>query len=245
MAVSFSVRSVLVRDENHGETRFLPTDLSRLCFEVSDVYHPAVANAVRNTFPLSPGENVLLLTGPNMAGKSTLLKTRSLCVYLAHLGSGVPATTCVLPYFDTIAVAINLNDNLLSGYSHFMTELLHLKTVLGQATGFQKCFAVFDDLFRGTNPDDALDITRATVSGLARFPNSVFFISTHLTQLESHIVEDALAAVGSYHIGCVLTEGKPVFFYKLKRGWSRLKIGRILFNEAGLPDLLEQVQETI
>ncbi|OGX85431.1 MutS-related protein [Hymenobacter glacialis] len=209
-------------------------------FEVKGLYHPAVVNAVPNDFQRPPDENVFLLTGPNMAGKSTLLKALGLCVYLAHLGFDVPATTCVLPCFDTIAVSINLNDDLRSGYSHFMTELLHLKTVLEQASGDQKCFAVFDELFRGTNPDDALDITRATITGLARFPHSIFFISTHLSQLEPYAANDAQAAVGSYHIDCVLTDGKPVFSYQLKRGWSRLKIGRILFDEAGLPGLLAQ-----
>ena len=207
---------------------------------ITGLYHPAVVNAVPNTFEQPAHQNVFLLTGPNMAGKSTLLKALSLCVYLAHLGFDVPATTCVLPYFDTIAVSINLNDNLRSGYSHFMTELLHLKTVLEQASGSQKCFAVFDELFRGTNPDDALDITRATISGLARFSDSVFFVSTHLSPLEPYVVDGAQPAVGSYHIDCELIEGKPVFSYLLKPGWSQLKIGRILFDEAGLPDLLAQ-----
>ncbi|MBC6610426.1 hypothetical protein H8B15_05810 [Hymenobacter sp. BT507] len=66
-------------------------------FVIEDLYHPLVPQAVRNSFQLRPGENVLLLTGPNMAGKSTFLKALSLCVYLAHLGLGVPATACTLP----------------------------------------------------------------------------------------------------------------------------------------------------
>ncbi|QNE41419.1 hypothetical protein F1C16_18565 [Hymenobacter sp. NBH84] len=207
---------------------------------VEDLYHPLVPQAVRNTFRLRPGENVLLLTGPNMAGKSTFLKAISLCVYLAHLGLGVPATACTLPYFDTIAVSINLNDNLRSGYSHFMTELLHLKTVVEQLAqkGQQRCFAVFDELFRGTNQDDALDITQATVGGLTRFPRSVFFLSTHLLQLEEQLPPLG-AAVGAYHIDCSIVDGRPVFSYRLRRGWSQLKIGRLLFDEVGLDRLLK------
>lgn len=150
---------------------FCTPTFHKSAFAVDGLYHPAIGNPVRNTFQQPENETVFLLTGPNMAGKSTLLKALGLYVYLAHLGFVVPATTCVLPFFDTIAVSINLNDNLRSGYSHFMTELLHLKTVLENASGSQKCFAVFDELFRGTNPDDALDITRATINGLARFPN--------------------------------------------------------------------------
>jgi len=72
---------------------------------------------------------------------------------------------------------------------------------------------VFDEVFRGTNPDDALDITRATLSGPTHFPNAVFFISTHPTQIESPTAGDASAAVGCYRIEGVLTEGTPVFFF--------------------------------
>jgi len=208
-------------------------------FEVTDFYHPIVPQAVRNTFRLPPGENVALLTGPNMAGKSTLLKALSLCVYLGHLGFGVPAAACVLPYFDTITVAINLNDNLRSGYSHFMTELLHLKTIVEQAKAGKRCFAVFDELFRGTNQDDALDISQATIRGLTQFAQSVFFISTHLLQLETQLPTQA-DAVGAYCIDCTIADGRAVFSYRLRRGWSQLKIGRLLFDEAGLNGLLAE-----
>lgn len=150
-----------------------------------------------------------------------------------------PATACTLPYFDTIAVSINLNDNLRSGYSHFMTELLHLKTVVEQSGGERRCFAVFDELFRGTNQDDALDITQATIRGLTHFPQSVFFLSTHLLQLEGQLPPTE-AAVGAYCIDCTVTEGRPVFSYRLRRGWSQLKIGRLLFDEVGLNRLLAQ-----
>lgn len=208
-------------------------------FAVENLYHPLVPQAVRNTFRLRPGENVLLLTGPNMAGKSTFLKALSLCVYLAHLGLGVPATTCTLPYFDTIAVSINLNDNLRSGYSHFMTELVHLKTVVQQAAQKeQRCFAVFDELFRGTNQDDALDITQATINGLTRFSSSVFFLSTHLLQLEE-LLPPLSTAVSAYCIDCTVIDGRPVFSYRLRPGWSQLKIGRLLFNEVRLNMLLK------
>ncbi|MBC6610427.1 hypothetical protein H8B15_05815 [Hymenobacter sp. BT507] len=138
-----------------------------------------------------------------------------------------------------MAVSINLNDNLRSGYSHFMTELLHLKTVVEQSgQEKQRCFAVFDELFRGTNQDDALDITQATISGLTRFPGSVFFVSTHLLGLEAKLAPLG-AAVGAYCIDCSIANGRPVFSYRLCPGWSQLKIGRLLFDEVGLNTLLK------
>ena len=105
-------------------------------------------------------KNVILLTGPNMSGKSTLLKAISLSVYLGHAGFAVPASKAVMPFFSTISVAINLTDSIVSGYSHFMSEIVTLKNVLREACDDKRCFAVFDELFRGTNIEDALEIRR-------------------------------------------------------------------------------------
>lgn len=200
-------------------------------------YHPLLAAPVKNTLALDPNDNVLLLTGPNMSGKSTLLKALGLCVYLAHAGLGVPAAAARLPFYSSIVVAINLADSLSGGYSHFLAEIRNLKAVLEAAQGPDRVFAVFDELFRGTNVDDALDITRATVAGLAAFPRSCFLISTHLLQLESQL--PAQPGRRTFCIECTLQNGLPVFSYRLQPGWSSLKIGRILFDKEGLPELLE------
>ena len=205
---------------------------------LTDFYHPLLREPVKNTLRLGPADNVVLLTGPNMSGKSTLLKAVGLCVYLAHAGLGVPAAGCRLPFYSSIVVAINLADSLSSGYSHFLAEIRNLKAVLEAARGAGRVFAVFDELFRGTNVDDALDITRATVAGLANFPASCFLISTHLLQLESQL--PAQPGRRTYCIACELRDGLPVFSYRLQAGWSSLKIGRVLFNQEGLPELLKR-----
>lgn len=204
--------------------------------ELQDFYHPLLPHPVRNTLCLPPAENVVVLTGPNMAGKSTLLKAVALCVYLAHAGLAVPAAVCRLPFYTDIIVTINLADSLTSGYSHFMAEIQQLKAVLQQAQGPGRVFAVFDELFRGTNIDDAVDITQATLQGLAGFPNSCFLISTHLLQLESQLPPQP--GLRAYCIECQLQDGLPVFSYRLQLGWSDLKIGRVLFDREGLPALL-------
>ncbi|OUJ70157.1 MutS-related protein [Hymenobacter crusticola] len=204
-------------------------------FQLREFYHPLLKNPVRNTLTLQAGENVFLLTGPNMSGKSTLLKAVGLCVYLAHIGLGVPAAACTLPFFKTIVVTINLSDNLQDGYSHFMAEIQNLKAVLVATRRADKTFAIFDELFRGTNVDDALAITQATLSGLQAFPQSFFFISTHLLQLKQ---QQAQNSVKEHYIDCTLQAGVPTFSYKLKLGWSELKIGKVLFEKEGLNELL-------
>ncbi len=207
-------------------------------FHISDFYHPIVEQPVKNSIEVKSGQHVILLTGPNMSGKSTLLKSIGLCVYLSHIGLAVPATTCTIPYFDSINIAINSQDNLQSGYSHFMAEIQHLKAVLEQATVGKNCFAIFDELFKGTNIDDAQEITLSTVKGLTKFKGSLFFISTHLLHLEEQIPNHE-GNIKKCYIDCSLKEGIPIFNYKLKEGWSTIKIGKVLFEMEGLSKLLK------
>ncbi len=200
---------------------------------MTEFYHPLLQYPVRNSLAIK--ETVTLITGPNMSGKSTLLKSIGLCVYLAHLGLAVPAEQCELPFFEVISVAIDLNDDIKSGYSHFMTEIQILKKVVRQASQHRRSFAIFDELFRGTNIEDALAISETTIKGLAAFEGSYFFISTHLHQLEPLVREQEINACC---IECQLEKGLPVFTYKLKPGWSDLKIGQIIFQQEGLDELL-------
>lgn len=218
------------------EHRFVFPSFDNSAFSIQGLYHPLLKNPVPNDMTAS--RNVVLLTGPNMSGKSTFLKAISLCVYLGHQGLAVPATKAVIPFFDNISVAINLTDSIVSGYSHFMTEIITLKNVVAEALQGAKCFAVFDELFRGTNIEDALEISTATIKGLTKFTDSYFFISTHLHQLKA-MEEIHNGKVATCFIECELKEGTPVFTYKLKEGWSDLKIGRILFEKEGLNNMLK------
>ncbi len=204
-------------------------------FAIEGLYHPLIKNPVRND--LAANRNVILLTGPNMSGKSTLLKAISLCVYLGHTGLAVPAAKTKMPFYSTISVAINLTDSIVSGYSHFMSEIITLKNVVSEAIKNEKCFAVFDELFRGTNIEDALEISTRTIKGLTKFANSLFIISTHLHQLKN-IEEISNGNVATYFIECELKNNIPAFTYKLGPGWSDLRLGRILFEKEGLNNLL-------
>jgi DNA mismatch repair protein MutS len=202
-------------------------------FTLTDFYHPLVKSPVKNS--LVSQSNVLLLTGPNMAGKSTLLKAISICVYLAHLGLGVPATACEIPFFNTISIAINLKDDLENGYSHFLSEIKTLKSVVVAASHGDRCFAVFDELFRGTNLEDAVEISKTTIKGLTKFHGSFFLISTHLHQLKEAIGQQFIQ---THYIECHIEKNQPVFTYQLKTGWSTIKIGQLLFEQEGLNRLL-------
>ncbi len=217
----------------HG---FIFPTIGQTEFSIEGLYHPLLAHPVKND--IQANRNVILLTGPNMSGKSTLLKAISLCVYLGHIGLAIPASQATMPLFSCISVAINLTDSIVSGYSHFMSEIMSLKQVVAEAAGDAACFAVFDELFRGTNIEDALEISTATIRGLLKFSNSLFIISTHLHQLKD-MEEIKTEKVTTCFIECELLNNVPNFTYKLKPGWSDLKLGRILFEKEGLNKMLE------
>ena len=94
---------------------------------------------------------------------------------------------------------------------------------------------MFDELFSGTNVEDAKAICEATVSGLSNYENSLFFVSTHIQQLELLNMEN----IDVFHLDCELMNGTPTFTYQVKKGESSLKIGQILFEQEGLFELLQ------
>ncbi|WP_126244578.1 MutS-related protein [Chitinophaga rhizosphaerae] len=196
-------------------------------------YHPLLPKAVRNDF--TGGSNIVLLTGPNMGGKSTVMKSIGLCVMLGHLGLAVPAEACKLPVFEAFLSAVNVTDDISSGLSHYMQEVVHLKAVVEAALAGKRCFAMFDELFSGTNTEEAVSLLVQTVRGLGRFSSGLFVISTHL-----HEIRPALDGM-AYDVLCLdatIDEGIPRHTYRLKPGWSELKFGQLLFEKSGLHEML-------
>lgn len=200
--------------------------------KLQDFYHPLLENPVKNN--LETNSNVIVLKGPNMSGKSTFLKAVGLCMYFGHLGIGIPASEGEIPFCDYFSIEINRKDDILNGYSHFMTEVMNLKNVVEQATNGKQCFAVFDELFSGTNVEDGFEICKTTINGLSKFNHSYFFISTHIQELKNV----SNGQIENYYIDCELIENIPTFTYQLKKGWSDTKVGRILFEKEGLNKML-------
>ncbi|MDO6852095.1 hypothetical protein Q4599_00780 [Cellulophaga lytica] len=200
--------------------------------KLRDFYHPLLENPVKNN--LETNSNVIVLNGPNMSGKSTFLKAVGLCMYFGHLGIGIPASEGEIPFCDYFSIEINRRDDILNGYSHFMSEVMNLKNVVEQATNGKQCFAVFDELFSGTNVEDGFEICKTTINGLSKFNHSYFFISTHIQELKNV----SNGQIENYYIDCELIENIPTFTYQLKKGWSGVKVGRILFEKEGLNKML-------
>lgn len=215
-----------------AEGNYVYPDFADNGIQLKEFYHPLLEKPVKNDFETN--STVIVLNGPNMSGKSTFLKAVGLCIYFGHLGLGIPASTGRIPFCDHFSIEINRRDDILNGYSHFMTEVMNLKQVVENAATGKRCFAIFDELFSGTNVEDALEICKTTINGLSQYKNSYFFISTHIQELKN-VSSDQIS---NYYIACELVKGKPTFTYKLKKGWSDIKVGRILFDREGLNDLL-------
>lgn len=203
-------------------------------FIIENFYHLDVKNVIKNTLSIN-NKNIIVFTGANMSGKSTTMKSISIIVLLAHLGIAVPAKHCNIPFYDSIFLYFSVNDNLKEGYSHFAQEIMNLKNVLLELKS-KNCFVVFDEIFNGTNINDAAQITVNTVNGLSKFKNSLFVFSTHLNLIESHLTENKNVIL--LYLECYLENNELSFTYNLKEGWSRLEIGKLLFDKYGLNELL-------
>ncbi len=219
---------------SHGITKynFSFPSFTENRIKLDDFYHPLLRKPVKNN--LETVSSVIVLNGPNMSGKSTFLKAVGLCLYLGHLGIGIPASEGEIPFCDYFSIEINRRDDILNGYSQFMTEVMNLKKVVGEAINEKRCFAIFDELFSGTNVEDGLEICKTTINGLSKFNNSFFLISTHIQELKSV----ANVNIENYYIDCQMVENIPTFTYQLKKGWSDIKVGRILFEKEGLNNML-------
>lgn len=230
----FTFESLLSISQSIHKQDFIFPNVGDYVFSINGVYHPLLTNPIRNNITLD--KQVALITGSNMAGKSTFLKSIGICVYLGHLGVAIPAEEAEFPFFQDIYVYINHTDDLQRGYSHFINEIKNLKEAVQAASEGSPVFAIFDEIFKGTNMNDALDITRTTVQGLARFSKSMFLISTHMDELK----DMEPTSFSSYFLDCKVENGIPAFSYRLNEGWSSVQIGKLLFKNEGLYDMLQK-----
>ncbi len=204
-------------------------------FTVNEFYHLNLTDSVKNSIKIT-GNNTVIFTGANMSGKSTAMKSISIVVLLAHLGLAVPSAYCDIPFYDSIFLFFSVDDDLEKGYSYFAQEIINLKDVLLELKS-KNCFAVFDEIFKGTNINDAAQITISTVKGLSRYKSSMFILSTHLNVIEKDLAGNENILV--LNLESFVKDDQLLFTYKLKEGWSTIEIGRILFDKYGLSTLLQ------
>ncbi|WP_425387375.1 DNA mismatch repair protein MutS, partial [Deinococcus murrayi] len=198
--------------------------------------HPVVERGaggrfVPNDAELGPHRHTLLLTGPNMAGKSTYLRTVALCALLHQIGSFVPAEHAELPVYDAIHTRIGASDDLAGGRSTFMVEMSELAAILHGAT--PRSLVILDEVGRGTSTLDGLAIAQAALEHLHRTGAHTLF-ATHYFELTR--LEADLPGLVNLHVAAEEDEGNGLTFYhQVIPGAARQSYGVEVARLAGLP----------
>lgn len=207
--------------------------------KIEGVYHPLVENAIGNELEVTPDSNVIFLTGANMAGKSTFMKSLGISVFLAHMGFPVPAKSMEFPVMDGLFTTINLPDNLSMGYSHFYAEVLRVKKVAEQLALSRNIFVIFDELFRGTNVKDAYEATVALTTAFAGKKKCIFVISTHIIEAGDEL-KKRCSNIHFVYLPTLMEGSKPVYTYKLREGITSDRHGMIIISNEGIIDILKR-----
>lgn len=211
--------------------------------EAEGLYHPLLERPVGNPLRVAPDTRLLFLTGPNMAGKSTYLKSAGIAVFLAQLGMGVPAVSFRWTPFGCLFSGINTTDNVRLGESYFFREVRRVREVAKILARGTSAFVLFDELFKGTNLRDATDACTAVLSGFSSCAGSAFLVASHLAELAEGLGPES--AAGLVHFGAEVREGRPVFDYRLRPGVSEQRLGMLILRQEGVLELLGRLRSDV
>ncbi|MEL3971227.1 DNA mismatch repair protein MutS [Rossellomorea oryzaecorticis] len=207
---------------------------------LKDGRHPVVEKVmgaqeyVPNDCYMDAEREMLLITGPNMSGKSTYMRQIALTSILAQIGCYVPAHKADLPIFDQVFTRIGAADDLISGQSTFMVEMLEAKNAIVNAT--QQSLILFDEIGRGTSTYDGMALAQAIIEYIHENIGAKTLFSTHYHELT--ILEDDLYKVKNVHVSAMEQNGKLVFLHKIKEGAADKSYGIHVAELADLPQAL-------
>lgn len=236
---AFSTIAKVSQKEKFTFTNLHKTTANRI--ELKGLFHPLLDNPIANDIELNEGANLMFLSGPNMAGKSTMLKSLAIAVFLAHVGFPIPASDANISILSGISTTINIADDLSSGYSHFFAEVMRVKQVASKLKDNKNMLIIFDELFRGTNVKDAYDGTEAVIKAFSTIPDSFFVVSTHIVE-----VADTLKEIKNIKFNSMSIEYKddlPTYSYQIKDGISKDRLGMYIIQKEGLIELIKSCSE--
>jgi DNA mismatch repair protein MutS len=204
--------------------------------DIIDGRHPVIEQVLKeqfiaNTLQLEPKQSMLLITGPNMGGKSTYMRQNALIILLAHIGSYVPAKRACIGTIDKIFTRIGASDDLASGRSTFMVEMTETAYILRQATA--NSLVLIDEIGRGTSTHDGMALAYATGAYLAQTIGAYTLFSTHYFELTQLL--HPIKTVRNVHLQASLTDGRIVFLYQVEQGATDRSYGIEVAQLAGIP----------
>lgn len=198
---------------------------------IENIQNKSSAQFIPNDCQLEGSQQFYLLTGPNMAGKSTFLRQNALIALLAHIGSFVPASKAHFGVIDKIFSRVGASDDLAHGKSTFMVEMTETATILHQATA--RSLVIVDEIGRGTSTYDGLSIAWACLEHLADAIKARTLFATHYHELNA--LENYMPSVTTFHMNVQEWQGKVIFLYTLDRGGADASYGIHVARLAGLP----------
>ena len=197
---------------------------------------------IKNDIIMNNDIDTLLITGPNMSGKSTYMRQLAITIIMAQMGSFVPADSAYLPVFDKIYTRIGASDDLVSGESTFMVEMLEAKNAIVNATG--NSLILFDELGRGTATYDGMSLARAILEYVNTNIKCKTLFSTHYHELTD--LEEKYHNIKNVHVEAKEENGSVVFLHKVSDGAIDKSYGIHVASLAGLPDeLLKRANEIL
>lgn len=229
--------AVAVKTYNLSFPEFIEQDSPMV--EAKGLYHILIPKPVPYDLQMNPEHNFLFLTGANMAGKSTLIKSVGSSVFLAHIGMGVPAENMRLTLFDGLLSNINVVDNIAKGESFFFNEVQRIKNTISKINNGKKWLVLIDELFKGTNVQDAMKCSLTVIKGLIKIKNSLFILSTHLYEIGDELKEYPNISFRYFETNVENEQLK--FSYQLKEGVSNDRLGYVILKREKVVEMLENL----
>ncbi|HSW28204.1 MAG TPA: hypothetical protein VLH75_01810 [Longimicrobiales bacterium] len=204
--------------------------------EADGLFNLFVSHPVPASIHLGQEHHMLFVTGPNMAGKSTFLRSLGVALYLAHLGMGVPAASFRFTPCQSLFAALNISDDIHAGVSFFRTEAMRMKAVAEAMNAGRRIVALVDEPFKGTNIKDAMDASWLVLEAFAGAGDGLFAVSSHLIELGAALL--ATDRVICCRFEAVECKESLEFDFILRDGISSQRLGMRVLEQEGLVALL-------
>lgn len=237
---AFETLAKVMKKEQFCLTMFIEHK-ENVSIEAEELFHPAIATPVTNNIKIGEKNNIVFLSGSNMAGKSSLLKSIGLAIYLSHIGFPVPATSFKTSVFNGLITTINLSDNIQNGLSHYVSEVMRVKKMASWLVDSQKVFVIIDELFKGTNAKDAFNASKLVIEKLSEIQHSIFIVSSHITELVETLKDKPVSFMYLEHL---MLDKKPHFTHLLKEGVTSDGIGMYFIEKENILELLNRAKLT-
>lgn len=208
--------------------------------EMNQLFHPLLEKPVAYDVKLNKHTNFLFLTGANMAGKSTFIKAVGLSTFLAHIGMAVPAKKMKLTFFEGLLSNIQVEDNIFKGESYFYNEVQRIKKTILKINDGKRWLILIDEMFKGTNFQDAKHCSIMVIEGLLKMNQSLFVLSTHLYE-----IADALKKhqnITFRYFDTAVEHEEPQYSYQLKEGISNDRLGFLILKREKVLNLLNKIE---